>query len=218
MRNLVAVLCLALFLPSCLTEQIWGWASDSYAVNPEPVAVGMNSGGELMILVATDGESSPSFAFKLPSDWESKTALSVDSSGATIHAPIALRPSALPAGGQSSLAPSEQPWYLRHDFDNGSVDILIKQGEAYLVVGTAQLPSQRHWGRISLAVLLSPATLTIDMITFLTTSIFFSWLESPFGDHDHDDDHHRHGNSSEPEPSNEKPDGIIYPAKAPSDE
>ncbi len=218
MRNLAAVLCLALFLPSCLTEQIWGWASDSYAVNPEPVAAGMNSEGEVMILVATDGESSPSFASKLPSDWETKTALSVDSSSATIHAPIALKPSPLPTGGQSSLTPSELPWYLRHDFDNGSVDILTKREEAYLVVGTAQLPSERHWGRISLAALMSPVTLTIDTITFITTSIFFSWLESPFGDHDHDDDHRRHKNPSESEPSNEKPDGIIYPAKAPSGE
>ena len=214
MRNLAAVLCLAIFLPSCLTEQIWSWASDSYAGSPEPVAAGENAEGELIILVATDGKSSPSFSVKLPSDWRDKISLSVDSSEKSIHAPIALRAGSLPKGGQSSLTPSEQPWYLRHDFDNGSIDILTMEDEAYLVVGTAQLPSERHWGRISVAALMSPITLTIDTITFLTAAIFFSWLDSPIDADGNSDETYEH--SSETESSKKKPDGFIYPAKAPS--
>jgi len=215
MRRLAAVFCLALFLPACLTEQIWSWAADSYAVSPEPVAAGLNSEGVLFILVATEGESSPSFALKVPGDWRTLTELSVDSGSETVYAPILLTPSPLPAGGQGSLTPSEEMWYLRHDFSNGSVDVLTTRGDAYLTVGTAQLPSERHWERIALAALMTPVTLTIDTITFLTASIFFSWLESPFGDHDHDQD--QHGHSDEPESSNDQPEGIIFPARAPSE-
>jgi hypothetical protein len=139
------------------------------------------------------------------------TELSVDSGSETVHAPILLTPSPLPAGGQGSLTPSEEKWYLRHDFNNGSVDVLTTQGDAYLTVGTAQLPSERHWDRIALAALITPVTLTIDTITFITASLFFSWLESPFktNEHDHSEP------SAESTSSGDQPQGFIFPAKAP---
>ena len=211
MRNIAAILCLALLLPACLTEQIWGWASDSYPVNPEPVAAGFDSDKVLTILVATDGETSPSFSLRVPSDWRSKTEVNIGSSGVSAHKPILLSPKPLPAGGQGSLTPSEEAWFLRHDIENGSVDVLIAQEGGYLTVGTAQLPSERHWERITLAVLMTPVTIAVDAITLITGLLFFSWLDTPsttdeYGHSDH---------SNESEPSSDQPEGFIFPAKAP---
>jgi hypothetical protein len=211
MRNIAAILCLALLLPACLTEQIWGWASDSYPVNPEPVAAGFDSDKVLTILVATDGETSPSFSLRVPSDWRSKTEVSIGLSGASVHKPILLSPRPLPMGGQGSLTPSEEAWFLRHDIENGSVDVLIAQEGSYLTVGTAQLPSERHWERITLAALMTPVTIAVDAITFITATLFFSWLESPFTTDEHDHSEH----SSESESSSDQPEGFIFPAKAP---
>ena len=211
MRNIAAILCLALLLPACLTEQIWGWASDSYPVNPEPVAAGFDSDKVLTILVATDGETSPSFSLRVPSDWRSKTEVSIGLSGASVHKPILLSPRPLPMGGQGSLTPSEEAWFLRHDIENGSVDVLIAQEGSYLTVGTAQLPSERQWERSTLAALMTPVTIAVDAITFITATLFFSWLESPFTTDEHDHSEH----SSKSESSSDQPEGFIFPAKAP---
>ena len=209
MRKLVAVTCLTLLLPACLTGQIWDWASDSYALTPEPVAAGLDSDGVLNILVATGGDSSPSFSLKIPSDWRAQTQSSVESKGDSLHIPLLLTLSSLPAGGVNSLTPTEEEWYLRHDFESGSIDVLTAQGDGHLTVGTAQLPSERHWGRITTATLMTPVTLAVDTFTFLTTLIFFSWLEQPFTS---DEDEH----STDSGTTGDQPEGFIFPAKAPS--
>ena len=218
MLRFITISLTVLLLPSCLTQGLWEWAGDTRPVEPVPVSCGQDTDGSTLILVAVEGKEKPSFCLRVPLNWEELTEVPIGEAGETVHSPLYLAHEPVPQSAHSELTPAPREWFLRHEPEAGSVDILVESGGGYTVIATAALPSEAHWGRRLTAAVLTPATVTVDCAVFVGTILFFAWLgiESPWisddGFYDDEEDYESPAGSDSPG----EPSGLIHPARSPS--
>ncbi len=217
MKKLTAALLCALLAPACLTAGLWDWASDTYPGSPTPVSSGVDTDGTIIILVAISGEEEPSFSLRVPVNWSERIAVPIGDTGETVHSPLYLAREPVPHDKLAGLTSSTEGWFLSHEPETASVDVLVESGESYVVVGTAELPSEAHWGKRITAAVLTPPAFAVDTVVIVTAFLFFSWLDFDFpwpwnidsGYEKRDDDR---DSDSQVEP----PSGLITPAHGPS--
>ncbi len=178
MRRLTKVLLCALLLPACITNEIWDWANDTHPVNPQPISCGVDADGTTVILVAVAGEDQPAFCLRVPVDWSERTKIPIGESGESVHSPMYLTRESVPVGVLSELEPAPEEWFLSHEPETGSFDVLVMRDEGHVVVGTAELPSEAHWGRHLTATILTPVTAAADCVVIVGTFLFLFWLET----------------------------------------
>ena len=208
-RILTAVLC-ALLFSACLTTDLWHWASDTHPGSPTPVSCGEDTDGSTVILVAVDGDEDPSFCLRVPADWRARTAVPVVATSNTIRSPLYLSRAPVPQGVPAGLTPAPDEWFLSHNLESTSFDILVGSGSDYVVVGTAELPSKVHWEKRIAAVVLTPAAVAFDVVAaILAITVKTGISPWTWGDHDHE------GASGNDSPA-EQPSGLIHPAHGPS--
>jgi len=215
MKKLTAALLCALLAPACLTAGLWDWASDTYPGSPTPVSSGVDTDGTIIILVATSGEEEPSFSLRVPVNWSERIAVPIGDTGETVHSPLYLAREPVPHDKLAGLTPSSEGWFLSHEPETASVDVLVESGGGYVVVGTAELPSEAHWGRRITAAVLTPPAFAVDTVVIVTAFLFFSWLdlEFPWPWKIDPQDQERSRDNDSPA---EKPSGLITPAHGPS--
>ncbi len=219
LRTLCAGIAL-FFLPASLTASLWEWAGDTHPINPTPVSCGVDVDGTTVILVAVDGKEDPLFCLRVPVNWRERTTIPIGDTGETVHSPLYLAREPVPHGALAGLTPAPDGWFLSYEPETDSADVLVESGSGYVVVGTAELPSEAHWGKRVTAAVLTPATFTVDTVVIVTAFLFFSWLDFEFPwpwkiDSGYDDeDSHDHDDDSDSKV--ETPSGLITPAHGPS--
>lgn len=212
MKELCISLLCALSMTACLTTEVLNWAGDSQPLTPRPIQCGVDADGSTVILVSVDGDEQASFSLRVPPDWQSRTQIPVGEDGESIHSPLYLEREPVL---EVTLEPAPEEWFLRHEPESGSLDILAESGGGYVVVGTAELPSDANWGRRLAATILTPVTVLIDSAAMVGGFLISLWLHTefpwPWGADSHDDSGGGYS-SDPPEPSSE----FIFPAHGPS--
>ena len=216
MKKLTAALLCALLAPACLTQGLWDWAADTYPMDAKPVNSGVDEDGRTIILVAVDGAAKPAFSLRVPVDWRERVSVSVGGTGETIHSPLYLSPRPVPRGILDQLAPTEEAWFLSHEPETDSVDVLVESEGGHLVVATAKLPSEAHWERRVTAAILTAPAFVVDAVAFVCTSIFLSWLDLDTWLVDTEDQEDWDDQSEEDDSPVDPPSGLIHPARGPS--
>jgi len=216
MRRLTIVLLCALLLPACLTTGLWEWAGDTQPTSPRPINCGMDADGATVILVAAAGEEQPTFCLRVPVNWRDRIQIPVGESGESVHSPLFLSPEPVLAGALADLEPAPEEWFLSHEPETGSVDVLVSNDGGYLVVGTAELPAEVHWERRLVAAVLTPATVAVDTVVMVSALLFFIWIDFDFPWPWKIDSEDESGASSDPKPPSGSDTGLIFPAHGPS--
>jgi len=217
-KKTLVVLLTSLLAPACLTQGLWDWAADTYPTDAVPLNSGVDADGVTVILVALDGRDEPAFSLHVPADWKERVKIPVGDTGEVLHSPLYLSRGHAPEGALAGLSPTDETWFLRHEPETGSIDILTESGGGHLVVATADLPSEPHWGRRATATVLTAPAFVVDSLVIVGAFLFFSWLEFEFPwpweiNSDDEDSQSESSNDSSPV---EPPSGLIHPARGPS--
>ena len=215
MKKLFTALACALIAPACLTTGLWDWAADSHPTDATPVSSGVDGEGRTVILVALDGAAKPAFSLRVPADWRDRVTVSVGGTGETIHSPLYLAPRPVPSGILESLTPTEEPWFLSHEPETSSIDVLVESAGGRLVVATAKLPSETHWERRITAGVLTVPALALDAVGALCTFIFFELINPATWLVDADEQEEWREREDEA-PGVDPPSKLIHPARGPS--
>jgi len=137
-----------------------------YPVSASPVLCGLDTQGQVTILVSTSEDNEPDFCVRIPVDWRERTQLnSTLSDTETIHYPVALSKEPVTKGLIDELIPTEEEWFLSEDLETGMLHVLITQGTGHLLVGTSRLPTAPDWEKRVTAVITIPLTLLGDAIS-----------------------------------------------------